>query len=350
MKILFTIANMVGGGSERVLANLANDFVNKGHEATILMTAGNEIAYELDDRVRILSIGERTGGSIIERIKRIFAMRKAFRADKKQVIVSFGTETNMFALLAGIGLGNKIVISERNDPNQCGFAWIRDMIYILADNHVFQTEDAKNCFSKKIQARSVIIPNPLKEDLPSAFDGERKKEIVAVGRLTAQKNHHLLLKAFAMFSAKQKDYTLSVFGQGELENELKKLAIELGIAETVNFKGFASDVPEQIRESAMYVLSSDYEGISNSLAEAMAIGLPVISTDCPIGGSKMCIRHGENGLLVPVRDEEALADAMLYLAEHEDKAREMGRKACEIRKNLSQERISEMWLNVLKTK
>lgn len=347
MKILFTIANMVGGGSERVLANLANDFVNKGHEVSILMTAGNEIAYELDDRVKTFSIGERTGGSIIGRIKRIFAMRKAFRADKNQVVITFGTETNMFALLAGIGLKKRIIISERNDPNQCGFAKVRDMIYPLADGHVFQTEDAKNCFSKKIQARSVVIPNPLKADLPSAFEGERKKEIVAVGRLTAQKNHKLLLKAFALFSEKKKGYTLSIFGQGELEDELKTLAMELGIAEAVNFKGFASDVLEQIRESSMYVLSSDYEGISNSLAEAMAIGLPVISTDCPIGGSKMCIQHGENGLLVPIQDEKALTEAMLYLAEHEDKAREMCKKAWEIRENLSQERISEMWLEVL---
>lgn len=346
MKILFTIANMVGGGSERVLANLANDFVKKGHEVTILMTAGNEIAYELDNRVKTFSIGERTGGSILGRIKRIFSMRKAFRTDKEQIVISFGTETNLFTLLAAVGLKNKIIISERNDPNQCGFKKLRDMIYPLADRHVFQTEDAKRCFSKKIQKKSVVIPNPLKPDLPAAYGGERKKEIVAVGRLTAQKNHKLLLKAFELFCQKQEGYTLSIFGQGELEEELRKLARELNIADKVKWKGFASDVLEQIRESAMYVLSSDYEGISNSLAEAMAIGLPVISTDCPIGGSKMCIQDKENGLLVPIQDENALAKAMLYLAEHEKEAKEMGEKAQKIREELSQERISKLWLSV----
>jgi len=347
MKILFTIANMVGGGSERVLANLANDFVNKGHEVAILMTAGNDIAYELDSKVKTFSIGSRTGGSVIGRIKRIFAMRKAFRQDKNQVIVSFGTETNMFALLAGIGLKNKIVISERNDPNQCGFAKIRDMIYPLAEGHVFQTEDAKKCFSKKIQSKSVVIPNPLKEELPSACEGERRKEIAAVGRLTPQKNHKLLLKAFRLFCEKHPDYKLVIFGQGELEQELKDYAKTLELEDKVVWKGFAADVLEQIRESAMYVLSSDYEGISNSLAEAMAIGLPVISTDCPIGGSKMCIEHGVNGMLVPIQDERALAEAMCYLAENEDVAKNMGRKACEIRTSLSQDVISEMWLSVL---
>lgn len=347
MKILFTIANMVGGGSERVLANLANDFVNKGHEVAILMTAGNDIAYELDSKVKTFSIGSRTGGSVIGRIKRIFAMRKAFRQDKNQVIVSFGTETNMFALLAGIGLKNKIVISERNDPNQCGFAKIRDMIYPLAEGHVFQTEDAKKCFSKKIQSRSAVIPNPLKEELPSVFEGVRRKEIVAVGRLTPQKNHKLLLRAFRSFCEKKSDYKLIVYGQGELEQELKDLAKELGIVDKVEWKGFATDVLEQIRESAMYVLSSDYEGISNSLAEAMAIGLPVISTDCPIGGSKMCIEHGTNGLLVPIRDEKALAEAMVYLAEHEKEAELMGQNAGNIREILSQDKISEMWIEAI---
>ncbi len=346
MKILFTIANMVGGGSERVLANLANDFVNKGHEVAILMTAGNDIAYELDSKVKTFSIGSRTGGSVIGRIKRIFAMRKAFRQDKNQVIVSFGTETNMFALLAGIGLKNKIVISERNDPNQCGFAKLRDMIYPLAEGHVFQTEDAKKCFSEKIQSKSVVIPNPLKEELPPACEGKRRKEIAAVGRLTPQKNHKILLKSFRLFCQKHPDYKLVVFGQGELEKELKNMTKELGLEDKVVWKGFATDVLEQIRESAMYVLSSDYEGISNSLAEAMAIGLPVISTDCPIGGSKMCIEHGENGLLVPIRDEKALAEAMCYLAEHEEEAENMGKRACEIRKKLSQQNISNAWLAV----
>lgn len=110
--------------------------------------------------------------------------------------------------------------------------------------------------------------------------------------------------------------------------------------------GFQADVREQIKDAAMFVLSSDYEGISNSMLEAMALGMPVIATDCPIGGSKMYIKDGINGLLVPVGDAQALAAAMDRLAGDAAFARQLGAEAAKVKENLAVSRIADRFLTL----
>ena len=344
MKVIMVTAGMSGGGTERVIAVLANYMAEKFHEVKIVMTSRNEVAYELQSSVQVVSIGGSTGGSLSKRIKRIHDLRKLFKQDKEQVIVSFGTETNLFSLLAGFGLKNKIIVSERNDPNQCTYPTLRNMVYRMADSLIFQTEDARCCFSKKIAGKGSVIPNPLSGEMIKSVHGVRKKEIVTAGRLEPQKNHRLLIEAFGGFAKQFPDYRLVIYGKGYLEEELRAFAKELHVEEKVIFAGFAERIQEKLYDAAMFVLSSDYEGVSNSLMEAMALGLPVISTDCPIGGSAMLINNKENGLLVPVGSAEELTKAMKYMAEDTERAEDMGRRAEYVREEYSAEKICEKWL------
>lgn len=177
--------------------------------------------------------------------------------------------------------------------------------------------------------------------------GRTGKTIVAVGRLQPQKNYGMLLKAFARFHKRYPEYSLHVYGKGEMLEELQKEAQRLQIDAAVVWEGFRKDVLSCILSAGMYVLPSNYEGISNALLEAMAIGLPVISTDCPIGGSKMCIQDGKNGLLVPCGEEEKFAEAMMHLAEDRAYADALGKEAANIRSSFSEETISQKWLNEL---
>lgn len=127
-----------------------------------------------------------------------------------------------------------------------------------------------------------MIPNPVEIGGTKVWAGMREKRIVAVGRLEPQKNHKLLIEAFACFREQDPEYTLELYGKGSMERELRDLTESLGIASSVIFRGFSEHVREEIRGAAMYVLSSDYEGISNSMLEALALGVPVIATDCPL--------------------------------------------------------------------
>jgi len=347
MKIIFIVSAMNGGGAERVVATLANRYIEYGDDVTILMTAGNASVYPLHQNVKVFSICQPSKGNPLIRIKRLLVMRKFFREHIDSHLISFSTQTNLFSIIAAIGLHLNLIVSERNDPNQYKHKNLRNYIYEwgVKENvrFVFQTEDARRCFSKRIQNKSIVIINPLRRDLPEIYEGIKEKKIAVVGRLEEQKNHKLLLEAYERFHRVFPEYELHIFGEGKLKAILKIRAENLHIMDSVIFEGFCKHVLERIKKYTMFVLSSDYEGIPNSLMEAMAMGIPCISTDCPIGGSALCIDTGVNGLLVPVGNADELANAMKKIAENKDLAERLSKEAVKVRESFDEKRIAEKW-------
>ena len=220
-------------------------------------------------------------------------------------------------------------------------------MYSKADNIVFQTNDAKNYFSKKIQAKSVVIPNPIKSNLPYWNKENFNKEIITACRMTAQKNLKMLLDSFNIFSKKNGEYILSIYGEGEELNSLVSYAKEIGINDKVFFRGYCIDVHNKIKDSAIFVMTSDYEGISNAMLEALAIGIPTICTDCPIGGARQFIKDGVNGFLVPVRDYKMFSEKMDYLVNDKELMLSFYSNAIKIRDELEVKKILSRWEELL---
>lgn len=350
-KYMFLNSSLTGGGSERVMSIIASYLADMGHDTSmLLLREKEERSYKISNNLRCHQLYYGTNNKIIILIKRFIQVRKYIKEINPDVIISFMWDINLFTILAAIGLNKKIIISERNCPSMQQNPLKKfgeKYIYPLADKIVFQTEDVKKYYRDSVQKKGVVIPNPVNNELPNNLNISREKKIIALGRLTEQKNFPMLIRAFKKFNRKYPEYTLDIYGQGELENDLKDLVINLGLSESVNFHGYINDLYNKICSASIYVSSSNFEGISNSMIEALAMGVPSICTDCPVGGAAMMIQDGINGLLIPVGDENALYAAMCKIASDESFSRKLSNEAIKIRENYSVEKIYRKWMDIL---
>ena len=215
-----------------------------------------------------------------------------------------------------------------------------------SDGIVFQTERARQCFPSDIAEKGIVISNAVGNELVFQVNvpEKKRKAITAAGRLTKQKDYPTLLKAFDIFHTHHQDYILEIFGDGEDKEKLCKMPNDMGLQECVLFKGAVKDALFHIASSSCYVMSSIYEGMPNALMEALAIGVPCISTDCPFGPAEL-VCDGENGLLVPMKDEVALAEAMCKMIEDTVFAEKCAKNAKKILIDKSVEEISQKYLD-----
>lgn len=336
--VIFVSNSLAKGGAARVICVLASEFVQQGLNVGIAAYAQHDGEYELP-----LDVVKEYGPSI-SKVKRILWLRDLIKRNPKATIIAFEYFVNMQTVVACVGLPNKLIISERNDPSRVGNTprtnWLRERLYRHADMLVCQTDDAAAYFSDKVN--KCVILNPIKEDLPEPYRGERRHAVVAFCRLEKQKNLDMLVYAFDEFVKSHDDYTLEIYGDGSEREHLEQLVHTLNLEEKVSINHGRSDIHQVVRDAAMFVLPSNYEGLSNSMLEAMAIGLPVICTDCPCGGARMVIKNGVNGILVPVKDVGALAKAMTDMVDKLD-AREIGNRASNLLQSLSPVIIAKQW-------
>lgn len=351
-KIIFTIPSLGSGGAERVVSTLANEMTLRSYEVSIVLSGNSRVHYPLSEQVKLIKLecekhyGQLNG--IHRYLKRIRDIRAAIAVRDADMIISFMAENNIDVCLATRGLNVPVIVSERNDPSIDPASRIKQIMrkfaYYRADGFVFQTPDAQAYFSTRIQNKSCIIFNPLTSQLPKPYTGIRDKRIVAVGRLHKQKNFPLLIDAFSEFVLRYPEYILEIYGEGPEEVNLRNLLKDKNLTQKIFLKGFCEDVHNQIQSAAFFVMTSDFEGMPNALVEAMALGMPCISTDCRCGGPRQLIKDGENGLLVPVGERESLLNAMLKLAQEPQFAKKLGESAELIKMQVDTQTIVDQWL------
>lgn len=350
-KIVIVTRNLLGGGAERVIAQLSNYFVAQGKQCRIITIDKSEVFYQLNPNIVIQAIGKKSNNKLVDKIRRYQLVRKMIQQEAPDMVLSFPEEIGIYVLLALLGTGIPVYVSERNNPWVMPDAKVtrvlRRLMYPFARGIIFQTEMAKSFFPKSIQKKGIVLSNPIEADrIPGQYVGEREKVIVAAGRLFRQKNFPLLLKAFSRFSPGHPEYKLRIYGEGYMLDTLNALCSEHNIQNKVEFPGKSNVLLEKMNSAAMFVLSSDYEGMPNVLLEAMCMGMPVISTDCPSGGPRELIADGVNGLLIPVGDELALYQAMERMADPEF-AGQMADAAYKIREKLTSPEIFVNWYRYL---
>ena len=250
--VIFVTGSLADGGAEKVMSILASGCAELGADVTLVVLRPKKIVYPVSEKVKVIQFMDKGKLATAKRIKNLHQVMKESTAD---VVIPFLPIISLYTLIANIGLGKKLIMSERADPrakfnnlpwkDKIGNFFMRKCgLYSLADWMVFQTPDAQSYYSEKIQKKSSIIPNPLDTTkLPGMYEGEREKRIVAAGRFSEEKNFALLIDGFAAFHERFLEYTLTIYGEGALRRNYEMQIQELGLEEYVKLPGFASNLP-----------------------------------------------------------------------------------------------------------
>ena len=334
--IALYISSMRKGGAERVIANLAQYLDEKGYHVVLVTTHKAEIEYEVPETVkRILSEPdecELQGGRIRNFLTRFRKLRRIWKEEKPDVIVSFIGKNNIMAILTSLGMGIPVAVSVRGEPGEEYYngvlRFLARNLFRLADGVILQTKRCMEFFPKGVRKKAIILKNPVNPVFfREPYRGEREKTIVAVGRVDENKNHEMLIRAFAGIADEFPEYRLIIYGDGDKRSDLLKLTRELKLEDRISLPGNIDNVADAIYKTRVFVLSSNTEGMPNTLIEAMISGLTVVSTDCPCGGPAELIVHGVNGLLSPVKDVNAMKENLQYVLNDLHRADEMAHEA-----------------------
>lgn len=350
-KLMIFVQHMTDGGAERVLSELIPEWKATNIRIRIVEIQSDMYNnnYNIPEDIEVIKLHSKKK-SILGYLQTVQVMIKMMRANPDWTILVFNKVVIFHLALAMLFVKNRIILSERNDPfstpGTSYLRWIRDWTFEHADGCVFQTPDAMGYFSDAVAKKSVVIPNPISPNLPKRYEGKRQKKIVAIGRLDPQKNFKMLLDAFSLVHNEFPEYKLVIYGRGKQQNELIDYSKHLNLSDFVSFPGFSDNIYEDILKSSIYVSSSNYEGISNSMLEALGMGIPSVVTDCPIGGAKMVIRDHVNGILVPVGDSIKLYEGIKEILSNEEFAISLGKEAEKIRELYPVRRIAHRWVEL----
>lgn len=385
MKSIFLLASLGSGGAERVVSLLANRMCEDGHDIQIVCLKYNDVYYTLHDRIKVVAATEHASNRIME----LFWLRKYIQKEKPDVVIPFTEGVYCFTILALLGTGIPIIASERLDPAAMSLPrkFLKRLLLPYADWLVVQTESIKAYFPKSIQKKTSVIYNPVNDEaienhrMDSRVQSSKRKRadsydhsghdfchnsskqtsltdlvapkiqsskqnrIISVARLYPQKNQKMMVEAFAKIADEFPDWQLVIFGEGPLRSSLELLVKSLQLNERVLLPGRTEHVIEELRKSKIFCLSSDYEGMSNSMIEAICVGLPIITTK--VSGTEELITNGENGYVVDKGDSEGLCSKMRELIKDKEKRTLFGEKSIPLAYKFRLDVIVGEWENLM---
>ena len=356
--IALFISSLHRGGSERVMSNIASFLSGRGHRVILVTQYEYPDEYVVDPKVRrIILENTENGSGLFSRltgfIRRFSELRKVWKKEEPDVILSFIGKNNIMAVISSAGLGIPVAVSVRSDPaaeyDSPGLKRAAFAVFKKAAAVIVMTRRSREFFPAYLQQRLIVLPNPISEEfLTDKASGQvRSGRIVAVGRVDENKHHRRMIDAFCTIADEFPETTLTVYGSGELLEPLREYASSLPVSDRIFLPGQTDDIRGSISGASLFLLCSDFEGIPNALLEAMALGIPCISTNCPCGGPADIIEDGRNGLLIPVGDEKALTEAMRRVLGSKELSDAFSKEALKVREKYEPAKILSMWEKTL---
>lgn len=359
LDIAFVIPSFGPGGAERVASLLCNFWSSRGHTVTAITFDSPSFKpfHALNATVELhqidaVNVTANPFSRIATNVRRFSRLRSLLRALQPDVMVSFTTEANVVALIAGYGLGIPIVISERNQPDRPGLGRLtrtaRRLCYPAAAALVVQTEEIA-AWGRRYGVPVDVVPNPIRRmERVSARSPDHKVErnLIAVGRLVPQKGYDILIESFASLVDRFADWQLTIYGEGPERASLQARVDGYGLEKRISLPGVRDDIETVLVDADLFVHPSRYEGYPNALMEALALGCPVVASACP-GGTTDLLGGGKYGLLVPSENVEALSAALARMMSSPDLRSSYAGQTPQAMKVFDIDIIGERWLSLL---
>lgn len=357
MNIAFLVNSVGFGGASKMATFVANSLGNRGHKVCLisLMVGDLEIHQKINSNIHIHQITQKSQYTIIQYAIWLKHIIRILRKEKSEVVISFVSTPNFINAILNKITNIPSIISERGNP----FEAYKDnklinKLIVYSINHstgaVFQTKEAAQFYSKALQKRSCIIPNPIfiNENIPEFDYNNMPHTIVFLGRFdNYQKRLDVLLESFKKFHNSHPDYKLILYGTGPDQYIIENFCKDSKLDFCIEIKGLSTSSMHDIAKEGIFVITSDFEGISNSLLEALAIGMPVVSIDHAPGGGRLLIQDHVNGILTPTGNPDAVAIAMSEFADNPELCKQCGNEAKKVLIRFAPERIIDTWENYI---
>ena len=354
-KVLFVSLTLRGGGAERFISTFVNYMSDNNYNVEILLYEEHSDDYYLSSAVKKHLMPSR-GETKLDKIQRNIDMYKMLKTIQPEYVIPFVDTVVICTYLANLFFKSKFIYTVRVSPWHEEIIgtkfknFMRNIIAKKADAIMIKTDEQGLYFPRKYKKKIFVVPNPVPEKFLSLKKEKYKdsiENICMLGRIDKQKNIPLAIYAFQKLSKQYTNIRLNIYGEGIETEDIILHIKKAGLQNTCYLKGRTNNVEKVLSESDAFLMTSDFEGLPNSLIEAMAMGLPCISSACQTGPSDL-IQDGENGYLFETSNLDALVTKLKMLIDDPQKGKLLGQKArVDILKKLNIEKSKNAFIYML---